>query len=62
MNIEQRYDLIATKVTLDGRPARICGAKCQFAVVRALDGSTGDFQWAWETVAHVVANGGRFRS
>ena len=58
---DQRYDLANTPVTLNGEPAQIAGVKLPFAGVRNL--KTGEsYQWAWETVARIVANGGDFRS
>lgn len=48
-------------VTLDGHPAVISGARERFASVRTLTGGYGT-EWAWSTVARVVANGGDFRS
>ena len=58
---EQRYKLAATPVTLNGEPAQIAGVKLPFAHVRNME--TGlSCEWAWETVARIVANGGDFRS
>lgn len=57
-----RYKLIATPVTLNGNPAKISGAKLDFAVVT--DMTTGlSAEWAWPTVEHIVTNrGGEFQS
>ena len=58
---DQRYDLANTPVTLHGEPAQIAGVKLPFAGVRNM--KTGEsYQWALETVARIVANGGDFRS
>ena len=58
---KQRYELADTPVTLNGEPAQIAGVKLPFAHVRNLE--TGlSREWAWETVARIVANGGDFRS
>lgn len=60
-NLVDRYALCDTPVTLDGKPAKIAGAKRDFATIRTLpDGAS--YEWAWETVARVVANGGAFKS
>ena len=56
---EQRYDLIDTHVTLNGKPAKISGAMMEYAMVSTLDGSLS-FEWAWVTVARIVAAGGKF--
>lgn len=59
---EQKYELAEARVTLDGKPATIRGVRNQFATVAtvAVDGPAVEF--AWTTVARVVANGGAFRS
>jgi hypothetical protein len=59
---DQQAALCATSVTLNGEPARITGAGQPFA--RVVQTRTGlGAEWAWVTVAHVVANhGGRFQS
>ena len=47
--------------TLDGRPARIVGRLNPFATVATLpDGPS--YQFAWETVARVMAQGGVFKA
>lgn len=58
--LEDRRALCAQPCTLDGRPAVILGAREPFATV--CDKSTGaGAQWAWETVARVMARGGAFK-
>jgi|DEB0MinimDraft_4_1074332.scaffolds.fasta_scaffold190919_1 hypothetical protein len=58
---DERYDLVNTPVTLNGQPAQIAGAKMDFPIVRNIE--TGEhYEYAWQTVAHVVANGGNFKS
>jgi len=59
---DDRYALCATAVTLNDRPARITGARLDFA--RVTDVATGlSAEWAWPTVAHIVRDGkGRFYS
>jgi hypothetical protein len=57
---EQRRALGDTRVTLDGKPARITGFLMPFAQVQSNDDSV---EFAWGTVAHVVAtSGGNFFS
>jgi hypothetical protein len=58
---EQRRELCAAEVTLNGKRARITGAKREFARVTVLPDGPG-YEWAWETVARIVAAGGQFRS
>lgn len=58
---DQRVALCATRVTLNGAPARITGHARDFA--RVTDSGTGlSCEWAWETVAAIVAKGGKFRT
>jgi hypothetical protein len=61
VTIDQRYDLIAAVVTLDGKPAKISGALQPFATVALLPSGTAT-EFAWITVARIVANGGAFKS
>jgi hypothetical protein len=57
----QRRELCAARVTLNGQPATIAGIQCDYA--RVTDQRSGlSCEWAWPTVARVVANGGRFES
>ena len=59
--LEERRELCQAAVTLNGRRACIGGAIRDFAMVR--DAETGlSAEWAWPTVARIVANGGKFRS
>jgi hypothetical protein len=59
--IDARRALCGARVTLDGRPAKIGGARCDFAAVSVLpDGPS--YEFAWPTVARIVAIGGDFRS
>ena len=56
-----RNALIDARVTLNGKPAVICGQLNDYATVAALpDGPS--YEWAWPTVARIVANGGDFRA
>lgn len=56
---EQRRDLGDVRVTLDGKPARITGFRMPFAQIQSNDES---IEFAWQTVARVVATGGEFYS
>ena len=59
MTYDERIALVHTPVTLNGQPARICGARNRFASV--IDSKTGlGAEWAWETAARIVKNGGNF--
>jgi hypothetical protein len=59
--LDQRRALCETRVTLDGQPARISGAQRDFAMVRITASGLGA-EWAWPTVARIVAKGGKFKS
>jgi len=48
--------------TLDGEPARIVGRLLPFATVRTIRDGGPAFEYAWETVARVMENGGKFHS
>lgn len=58
---EQRGALCAAHVTLDGKPANICGRLEQFAIVARLDGAAR-IEITWPAVARIVAAGGKFKS
>lgn len=58
---ERRRELIETRVTLNGNPARITGARSRFATVTDLT-TRLSAEWSWEAVERVVAKGGRFES
>lgn len=60
MTYDEKRNLTAADVTLDGEPARICGAKLRFAVVRSDSGR--QVEYAWPTVARIVAASGDFRT
>ena len=59
---EQKYELISARVTLDGKPAKISGARMQFATVATLDASGAAVEFSWQAVARIVAAGGKFKS
>jgi hypothetical protein len=55
-----RQEMADTSVTLDGKPAQVCGTRLEHAVVRSADAHE---EFAWATVEHVIKNvGGAFRS
>ena len=60
--VQERRRLCEAQVTLDERPARISGWGLPFAQLSFRDGIGGVVEYAWETVARIVANGGAFRS
>ena len=60
-DLAERQELCQASVTLDGKAARVSGYRLDFARVTALPGGPG-YEWAWSTVARVVAAGGRFQS
>lgn len=49
-------------LTLDGRPARIIGAQCPYALVAQFDRPYTSHEYAWPTIERIVALGGAFRS
>lgn len=59
--LAERRALCSARVTLNGSPAVISGAQREFAHVTDL-ATRLSAEWAWETVARVVAAGGAFRS
>lgn len=61
VTIEERIALCDAHVTLDGQPAYVSGYELAFARVRLAANGLGA-EWSWETVARIVANGGRFAS
>jgi hypothetical protein len=59
---EQKYDMISQRVTLNGKPAKISGARRQFAMVATLNSEGASAEFAWSTVARIVAAGGKFKA
>jgi hypothetical protein len=55
MSIDKRADLCTCKVTLNGHRAQIAGYRFGFAIVTDLTNGLSA-EWAWPTVAHIVAN------
>jgi len=60
IDIDTRRALCALPCTLDGKPAAISGAARDFATVRDLKTGQGA-DWAWDTVARVMARDAAFR-
>lgn len=62
ITLSERRALVETEgVTLDGKPAKISGYCNPFATVQEF--TTGlHCDFAWPTVARIVANGGAFKS
>lgn len=59
---DTRYNLVACKVTLNDTPAVVSGVKCDFAMVRSLDGCMS-VEYAWTTVKHIIEDkGGKFKA
>jgi hypothetical protein len=59
--LAERQALCAAKVTLDGQPAKVSGFRNEYAKVSIIKSGLSA-EWAWETVARIVAKGGRFSS
>lgn len=59
---EQKYELIASRVTLNGKPAKVSGARLQFATVATLNSDGAAVEFAWPTVARIIAAGGKFKA
>lgn len=61
--LDERRELADTRgLTLDGEPAVIVGARNPFAKVATLRSDGPVVEFAWPTVARIVAAGGAFRS
>ena len=59
---EQRKEIMAQPVTLNGKPATVSGGMTKFAVIRQLGGGLS-FEWSWSAVARIVKNkGGEFKA
>lgn len=57
--LDERRELCEKSVTLEGKPARICGARLHFPRVATLDGKHQG-EWSWAAVQRVCDNGGHF--
>ncbi len=63
LDLDAKLDLCdARDVTLNGEPAVIMCARKPFAKVATLRSDGPVFEFAWPTVARIVAGGGAFRS
>lgn len=62
ISYDERLKLCQANVTLDGRPARVMGAKFKFAAVVFDGDSMTGYQWSWSAVKRIIANGGKFKS
>ena len=63
MTESERRDLMDNTCTLNGEPAVISGARCDFAQVRHLMPPQFGAMYAWETVRYVITEkGGNFRA
>jgi hypothetical protein len=60
--LSERVALTGASVTLDERPARITGYRREFATVTDRADPARSAEWAWPTVARIVARGGEFAS
>ena len=59
---ERKRELCSTPVTLDGRPAAICGTKSLYARVATLPNGPS-YEYTWWTADRIVReNSGRFTS
>lgn len=59
---ERRRELVDTHITLNGKPALVCGYRNAFATVVDLV-SRLQCEFAWETVDDIITNrNGEFRS
>lgn len=62
LTLMERRALCDAHVTLNGKRAVVMGWKRPFATVAAIPNGE-HYEWAWETVANIVANfEGRFTS
>lgn len=61
LTYEERWELTQQRVTLNGEPAAIMGARLPFAKVASLDPEGPSAEWAWDTVESVVKSGGDFQ-
>ena len=59
LTYDQKRDLCERRVFLDGAPAKIVGAKEQFATIATTDGRRA-VEFAWTTAARIVSRGGYF--
>ena len=56
MKQSEKNRLVDTHVTLNGKPASVCGRLCDFPHIRDLNPEGLDVEYCWETVKHFVDN------
>lgn len=61
ITLDERRKLCDAHVTLNGNPAIVCGTHNDFATVATLPNGAR-YEYAWATVARIVANGGAFKA
>ena len=49
-------------VTLDGKPALICGLACEFLTVVTMTTPRTQAEFSWSTVSRIIAKDGAFKS
>lgn len=52
---------IASKITLDGKPARITGKMNRFAFIYEIGDILKGSEWSWNAVRRIINKGGAFR-
>ena len=62
LTLDDKRALCAARVTLNGAPAIITGARNPFATVASLKGPQHDATFSWPAAARIVARGGTFNS
>ena len=63
VTLDEKYSFVAANVTLDGRPAKIAGAKLDCATIWHLDTPSHGVHFAWKTVKHIIKrHNGKFHS
>jgi len=60
--IDRRAIVASRRCTIDGKPAKISGVYNSVATVWPLGDPSNGVQFAWTTVARIMAAGGRFQS
>ena len=61
VSTDVRRELCKASVTLDGVKAIVCGVCNDYATVKALPNGAS-YEWSWQAVERIVANGGAFNS
>ena len=65
MTEQQKRNLMARAedmgITLNGKPARVLGAKLDFATVACCPQGES-YQWTWEAIGRILDKGGKFSS